>query len=305
MTVLSDYITELRNLLNDPFNNFYTLPNMKAWINTARKRIAAEAQAIRALPTSSGTVDSIAVDTGGSLYTTATVTISAPDAFGVGFVTATATATLLAGAVTAITVTNPGSGYIATPTVTITGDGSGATATATLTDFLATVESQEVYDFSTANALLIAANPGIESIIAVQSIAVSWGAMKPVLEYRDWSSFQAYLRSYNVGSQNYPTVWSQYGRGKSGSVYFWPIPATVAGMDWDCYCDPIALTDDDDTEALPYPWTDAVQFLAAEYAYRNAQRASDAARMKGEYKRFLRENEAYVQASMVPSFYRG
>ncbi len=305
MTVLSDYVTELQNLLNDPYNNFSSITQKRLWINTARKRIAAEAQAIRALPPSSASVTAITPGATGSGYTTATVTISAPGAFGVGFVTATATANIVAGAITSYTITNAGSGYIAAPTVTITGDGTGATATASISSFLGTVVSQEVYAFSTANALLTAANPGIESIIAVQSVAVSWGAMKPTLEWRDWSSFQAYLRSYNVGTQNYPAVWSQYGRGKSGSIYLWPIPSIIAQMDWDCYCDPITLTSDSDTEALPYPWTDAVQFLAAFYAYNNAQRATDASRMTAEYKRFLRENEAYAQASMVPSFYRG
>lgn len=75
-----------------------------------------------------GTIDSITVGNGGTGFTTATVTISAPP---VGGVQATATATVTTGAVTAITVTNPGSGYTAPPTVTITG-GTGATATAVM-----------------------------------------------------------------------------------------------------------------------------------------------------------------------------
>tara|TARA_B100000287_G_scaffold43264_1_gene39027 strand:- start:3654 stop:5567 length:1914 start_codon:yes stop_codon:yes gene_type:complete len=75
-------------------------------------------------------VASTTITAGGSGYSSATVTFSAPGGTGV---TATGTATLSGGAVTAITITNSGSGYSSAPTITIGGDGSGATATATLT----------------------------------------------------------------------------------------------------------------------------------------------------------------------------
>jgi hypothetical protein len=96
-------------------------------------------------------VRSIAVTNGGSGYTTATVTISAPPIGtgpGIWFGTATATAQISGGAIVGITVTSPGGGYIETAadyssmypeaplavgaTVTISGDGTGATATATV-----------------------------------------------------------------------------------------------------------------------------------------------------------------------------
>jgi|GEM_PF-6566245 len=91
-------------------------------------------------------VRSITVTNGGSGYTTATVTISAPYPNGPGtcYVVATATATINAGIITSVEVTNPGCGYSEyggtlytgffhpAVTVTITGDGSGATALAVL-----------------------------------------------------------------------------------------------------------------------------------------------------------------------------
>ena len=90
-------------------------------------------------------IKTIAVSNGGSGYTTATVTISAPPGPtpGVAWGVATATAIINAGQIVGITVTNPGAGYSiltggdwypALPTVTITGDGTGATATVTATD---------------------------------------------------------------------------------------------------------------------------------------------------------------------------
>ena len=81
-----------------------------------------------------GIVRTITITNGGTGYTTATVTISAPDVQpfgGVAGTQATATATINAGVITAITITNAGTLY-SSATVTITGDGSGATATATV-----------------------------------------------------------------------------------------------------------------------------------------------------------------------------
>jgi hypothetical protein len=64
-----------------------------------------------------GYIQSIPIVTGGSGYTTPTITISAP---GAGGIQATATITVVAGVITAITLTNKGSNYL-NPTITITG----------------------------------------------------------------------------------------------------------------------------------------------------------------------------------------
>jgi hypothetical protein len=71
-------------------------------------------------------IDSIGVTTGGTGYTTATVTITDPTGTG-----AIAIPTISLGVITAITVKNGGANYTS-PTVTITGNGTGATASATL-----------------------------------------------------------------------------------------------------------------------------------------------------------------------------
>lgn len=302
----STYITQLRDVLHDPNDRFSTAAQKKRWINQARKDVARDTQCIRQLPRSSGGVLTAVVGAGGSGYTAATVTISAPDANGINTTQATATATVLAGAVTAITITNGGVGYMTAPTITITGDGTGATATATISTFLATVANQEKYLFSTASTVLgTPTSNGIGNVIGVQSISVSWGALKPTLDFKDWSGFQAYCRSWNIGAQNYPSVWSQYARGVAGSAYLFPIPSVVSPMEWDCYCHPIDLVDDTTPDAVPEPWDAAVQFRAAFYAYQNAQRRDDQTFQDQLYKQYLSENGAGTTPSRVPSFYRG
>ena len=89
--------------------------------------------------TPTGPVTSIAVNAGGTNYTTADsanpliVTISPPVS---GGTTAEATATVVGGVITGFTIINPGSGYTVAnpPTITISGgDGTGAMATAFVT----------------------------------------------------------------------------------------------------------------------------------------------------------------------------
>jgi uncharacterized repeat protein (TIGR01451 family) len=76
----------------------------------------------------SGVLTSVAVNSGGTGYT------SAPEVFviGGGGSGATATATISGGAVTAITVTSGGSGYTSTPSITFAGGGGSPSAIATV-----------------------------------------------------------------------------------------------------------------------------------------------------------------------------
>ena len=82
-----------------------------------------------------GMIDSIQVTSGGSGYTSATVSITSTTGKG-----ATAIVVISNGTISAINVTNPGTGY-QDATVGITGDGTNATATATLINDIDKVES--------------------------------------------------------------------------------------------------------------------------------------------------------------------
>jgi hypothetical protein len=118
-----------------------------------------------------------------------------------------------------------------------------------------------------------------------------------------WSAFQAYVRSLNIVSQNYPRVWSQYGQGVNGSIYLYPVPASAAQMEWDCYCTPADLVDDSSVDLIPYPWTEAVPYYAMYNAYLNAQRRDDAQSALADYNRLVIQGRAGTSPAMVPSFY--
>jgi hypothetical protein len=302
--LLSTYLIEVTNLLNDPYFQFYPQVTLVNFINRARDKVAQDTQCVRFMPPSSGSFVSITVTNGGSGYTAPTVTISAPDAVGAGYTLATATATVVGGVITAITLTNVGSGYCF-PNITITDTtGSGATTSYTLTSFLSTIPNQESYSLASASAL-IPSSAGIREIYGVQSVNVSWGSMIPQLRRRAFSDFQAKYRAWNIGAQNFPEVWSQYGQGSGGAIYVYPIPAQVSQMIWDCYCLPSFLVDDTSIDALPDPYSSAVQYYAAYLAYMNAQRRDDAEWMRSQYERRNLENAAASQPTQIPDPYDG
>lgn len=299
---LADYISNVQGLLNDPLSQFYSSTNLTNWINRARVQVAKRSFCIRRLTPSSGSISSFTISSGGSGYATATVTISGPDAIGGTFTQATGAAVLSGGQVQSITVTNPGTGYVLPPTVTITGNGTGAAATATLTAHFTTTAAQEVYDFSAATTVLQAHEDGIQAVIGVLDVAVSWGGLKPSLYWTPWSSFQAMARAINQG-QNYPSVWSQFRMGESGSVYLFPIPASSYEMQWDCFCTPQALSQTQTVDAIPDNWTDAVFYYACYLAYMNAQRRDDSNAMRQLYDQAIVEAAAFSSPPRTPNYY--
>ena len=308
---LTQYLTDTQLLLNDPNNLFFSSTALTNFINKARNRIAEVSQCLPLLIPGSGALLTIAVATGGSGYATApTVTISAPDAQGTT-VQATAVASISGGAVTAITITNISTnrGYVVTPTVTLTGGGYSVPATVgaiTTTPYVTTIVGQETYPLNQPPISTAVLNQqGYARAIGIQSISVSWGSMKPTLDFVPFTTFQARYRAYNIGQQNYPSVWTRLGRGAGQAIALWPIPGQVSQMEIVAYCQPIPLVDDTTYEAIPEPFTDAVKYYAAYLAYINAQRKDDAMWMASLYKEIMIENGVADTPSNAPSAYDG
>ena len=244
--MLTGYLQQTQRLLHDASNQFWQLPDLTVYVNIARGRVASEGQCVRVLAPCSGPITGVSVTTGGTKYTAPTVV--AAGGLGTG---AIITATQVGGIITSATVAAGGSNYLPPVSFTISdATGTGATIAPTQAGVLQTVAGQEVYTFATANSI-VQQQSGVASILNVQTIAVSWGSLKPTLQQMIWSDFQAYVRSYSIGMQGQPAVWAQYAQGENGSVYMWPWPSSIMGMDWDCVCTPITLVADTDPEAIP------------------------------------------------------
>ncbi len=294
--MLAKYLTRTQTLISDPQAQFWSTTALTNYINEARGQIAAEGECIKVLPPSTNGIASVSVTAGGSGYVSApTVTVDGP---GTG---AVLVAHLTAGAVTSVTVSTAGSGYDNTTTLSFSGgSGSGAAATANI-NCLNTVNDQEVYTFAAANTYAQLTS-GVDSILFVESVAVSWGALKPVLDQWNWNDLQAKVRAYPITSGQ-PAIWSQFGQGEGGSIYLRPVPTGALQMDWNCVCTPIDLVDDTTPEAIPYPWTDCVAYYAAWLAFMNARRPGEAQNMRQMFDQYMKRARSFSEPSFVPSYY--
>jgi hypothetical protein len=143
---------------------------------------------------------------------------------------------------------------------------------------------QEVYRFSDWKSLVQKEAPGVDSILAIRSLAVAIGVggWKPTWRRIPWTDFQSRFRIFNgtfYGTISEPGWYAQYGLGELGSLYLAPIPAQSNPMEVDCTCIPTNLLTDNDPEPIPQPWQDAVSYWAAVLCLIQQQRAQDAQAM--------------------------
>lgn len=128
---------------------------------------------------------------------------------------------------------------------------------------------------------------------------------------RSWPWFTQYFLNNVAPIQGPPSEWSQYGQGSTGNLYLDPLPNQQPGLidytvAFDCSCLPVSLVDDTTPEAIPYPFTDAVPFLAAYYALLSAQsaaRQADADRMFTRYEEFRNRARKISNPSILPYIY--
>ena len=147
---------------------------------------------------------------------------------------------------------------------------------------------------------------GIKGIVDVASLAVNWGgAVRPTLAWLAWDDLQAYARAYATLLESYPYYWSVYNDGEEGEVWLFPAPSTTGDIEADAFCVPTDLHSDDDFDAIPDGFSNAVKFIAAALAFMSSNRFMQAELM--EQMSGLRIGIARVSADRgkVPSYYTG
>jgi len=166
------------------------------------------------------------------------------------------------------------------------------------------VAAQRQYPF--ADVVLGSPSAGIAGIFNIRYAWYLVGDGQKSMRPRPWAWFAQYKLNNPVPTPGAPQVWSQYGQGETGSIFIDPIPDNSYTLPIDTVCVPIDLVDDSTVEAIPYPWTDAVCFLAAYYALLSAQsaaRQADADRMMTRYQEFKNRARKYSNPSIMPYLY--
>jgi hypothetical protein len=136
---------------------------------------------------------------------------------------------------------------------------------------------------------------GAEQAIVVRNALVG----DTRVDIRPWDWFAQYYLNGIPPNQVPPTpVMSHQGQGAFSTLFF----STPNGgtLNLDLVLLPIDLASDNDPDAVPYPWTDAVPFYAAWYAYMSSQRQADAQLMLGRYGELVRRGRTTVTSTNLP-----
>lgn len=303
--MLYRYLQQVQRFTREQNQQLLHPDDLTEYVNRARREIALRTQSIRRTPPIAGAVQSIAVTAPGSGYTKPTVAISPPDAPSgklpyPGGAQATATPILIGGEIASISVSFGGDGYFA-PTVTITDPtGSGAMAAATVSPIFQLNAFQEEYRFSD---IPLTTFPGVESVFAVNRVTVIYADYRYDLPQYPWSIYQAMIRQYPRQYYYVPTMMSTYGIGTDGSLFMYPIPSQPYQSELDCYCLPSDLLNDQDPEALPQPWQDAVPYFAAHLAYAELQNANMAMMYLKLYDEMVHRYSQYANIGKANNLY--
>lgn len=165
------------------------------------------------------------------------------------------------------------------------------------------VQGTQQYPFS---AIDLGGASGVEGVLNVRTIWLGIGSGQVWIRPRSFAWFGLYELNNPVPVQGPPTVWSQYAQGVNGSIFVSAVPDSTYTLTLDTLCYPIPLVSDATVEAIPYPWTDAVPFLAAYYALLSAQsaaRQADADRMFARYEEYRNRGRKFSNPVVSPFLY--
>lgn len=260
MSAYSDYLDQLRELLHDANDKFWSAAEKLKYINDGRNRMVRDSGCYRVLQSSYisrslevfpfGGVCGVNLTTAGTGYSNSfAVTFT-----GGGGTGAAATATATSGIIRYITVTNAGSGYSSAPTPVLTaGGGVGGVAAAGIIN---------------------------SSTFDVVNLTIYWGNSRVVLGRWAWSNFNAKLRYY-VGYTGMPKAFSIYSYN---SVYIQPLADQTYQVEWDTVMQPPLIVDATTTEVIPFPFQSPVAFYAAYRAKLKQQAWQEAEAFAMQYK---------------------
>lgn len=176
---------------------------------------------------------------------------------------------------------------------------AGETECIRATCTLSVTSSGSLYPFSSITSL----PTGIAGTYNVRQATYVSGSGQVYMGSRPYPWAVSYWLNNPSPTSGSPSEWSQYGTGVTGSLLINPPPSGNFVLNLDCSCQPITLAVDADPEAISYPYTDAVPYMAAYYAYMSAQRQQDANTMLQRYEDFINRARKTVVPTILPMQY--
>lgn len=183
-----------------------------------------------------------------------------------------------------------------------------ATSFATTNKFN-TINNVERYPYQGfVNPLLRAQHQGVKAVIDTIACSVCWGggpggSPRPSLYWLPFEDLQAYARAYATLVTSYPYFWSVYNDGENGEIWLFPTPSQAMEIELDVFCVPNAIYSDDDYDAIPDGFANAIKYGAAALAYLTSRRYGQAQIMMDMFTERLGTSRVAVDMGKTPNFY--
>lgn len=169
--------------------------------------------------------------------------------------------------------------YINTARTQLAGESGCVRALTTLS----VTSASQVYQFASITSL----PASVQGVYQVRQMNLVSGSGQVYMGSRSFPWAELYWLNNPSPTPAVPTEWAQYGNATTGSLILNTLPDQTYVLIPDVTCYPVLLTTDTTPEAIPYPYTDCVSYLAAYYALMSSQRSQDADKMYGRYQEFL------------------
>ena len=145
---------------------------------------------------------------------------------------------------------------------------------------------------------------GCHAIIDTISCSVNWGgAVRPTLAWLPFEDLQAYARAYATLVTSFPYYWSVFNDGEFGEIWMFPCPSTTGDIELQATCIPIDLQTNDDFEAIPPGFRNAVKYGAAGLAFLTKFNYAQAQLMMDMMTERLGVGRVAVDRGKVPNYY--
>lgn len=177
------------------------------------------------------------------------------------------------------------------------------------TNAFMTIPNVERYPYQGfVNPFLQAQYAGVQGVIDTIACSVCWGGSvggspRPSLAWMAWEDLQAYGRAYATLVTSYPYWWSVFNDGENGEIWMFPVPSFPMEIELDVFCIPSDLESDDDYDAIPGGFKNAIKFGAASLAYLTSRRYAQAQIMENMFADRLGVARVAVDMGKTPNFY--
>jgi hypothetical protein len=159
---------------------------------------------------------------------------------------------------------------------------------------LSVVSGTQVYAFTSISGLAT----GVSGVLRVRQInyTIASGAARVTNRPFEWFNSWVYAQATPVPAA--PSVWAQFGQGAAGSIYI-NVPDASYTLNLDCVCLPNDLAQDQDTDVIPYPWTEAVPFYACHYALLSERKVDEAKMMLDTFDQYMARGRMNANPSVL------